>query len=74
MAGHIALPQRMHAATAIPHPNSGRVGCVLTLGSMKPTAPAVKTAANVINPLLTGGRWEPMGEAYDERPKLVADL
>jgi hypothetical protein len=41
---------------------------------MKPTAPAVKTAANVINPLLTGGRWEPMGEAYDERPKLVADL
>jgi CubicO group peptidase (beta-lactamase class C family) len=58
MAGHMARPQRMQAATPMPHPNSGSVGWVLTLGNMKPTAPAVKTAANVINHLLTGTRLE----------------
>ncbi len=46
-AGHIRLPQRMQAAAAMPPANNGSVGCAPTLGSMKPTAPAAKMAANV---------------------------
>jgi hypothetical protein len=49
MAGHICRPQRMQTATAIPLLSNGSVGCAPTLGSIKPMAPAAKTAMNVIN-------------------------
>ena len=64
----------MQAATAMPLANSGSVGCEPTLGSMKPTAPAVKIAANVTNHSYAGTGRGFIAKAYDEPLRLSSQI
>jgi hypothetical protein len=58
----------------MPPANSGNVGCAPALGSLKPTAPTVNTAANVTSHLNNGNRCGLIATAYDEPPMLVVGL